>query len=259
MKKFLILAVASISFGISASAQLSTGVPSSKEFSTGNRAREGDFGLYFGISGSMIGDLFDSDVELKSMPLVNLKYMASDRVELRVGLELYKTKEKVGGNEYESGDKYKYTVSEYSNRITPGVAYHFSRRNILDVYAGAQGLIGWSGYGQKFTYEGDKYSTTRTNVDLGIGGVIGLQVYIANLPIALGVEYGIGLLWETGLKFKYRDDSEDVKYYTVDADQMEALYSAFGRSFDIDYDKLHASRGTIGNTFAVTLTYFFKK
>lgn len=254
MRKILILAVAIMVFGISASAQLTTGTPSAKEYTIGNRAQSGDFGIYLGWSSNMFSDLMDKDIKFESpMPLVNLKYMMSDQMELRVGLEFTKTSEKIKGKDLDEGIKSSEKVVESENRITPGFAYHFSNKNILDVYAGAQCLVGWSRDVQKSSYDGDKYSCKRTAVDLGLGGIIGLQAYIANLPIALGVEYGINLLWEAGLKYKYKDDTaDDDKYSTVDTSEFSQL-SASGY-----YEKLSASKGSVGNTFAVTLTYFFK-
>lgn len=260
MRKILILAVAIMVFGISASAQLTTGTPSAKEYTIGNRAQSGDFGIYLGWSSNMFKDLMDSDIEFENpMPLVNLKYMMSDQMELRVGLEFYKTSEKIKGKDLDEGEKYSCKIVKSENRITPGFAYHFSNKNILDVYAGAQGLIGWSRNVNKRSYEGDKVTTSRKSIDLGVGGVIGLQAYIANLPIALGIEYGINLLWEAGLKYKYKDDTaDDDKYYSVDSSQFSLLQSEYSSLLDMDYEKVSASKGSVGNTFAVTLTYFFK-
>ena len=135
--KFLLVALAiSLGGAISANAQIPTGEPSAKVIRTGNRAKAGNFGLYIGATTSMFGNMFKDDVDMHPLPLLNFKYMATNSMEFRVGLEAYKLTERLKGeisqNKSTIASKNKY--GESTLILYPGFAYHFSKLNILDVY-----------------------------------------------------------------------------------------------------------------------------
>ena len=154
MRKF-VWAVISMMTGIMtfmsvpAKAQISTGEPSSKVIRTGNRAEAGDFGLYLGITSTMVGDWINGDIKLDALPLINFKYMMTDQAEWRLGLELYKTSSKSIGEVKTDFEDRSYLLPSTSNSSSsnamfyPGFAWHFSSRNIMDVYVGAELPIGW--------------------------------------------------------------------------------------------------------------------
>lgn len=274
MKKIFLTAVLVLCAGMSAMAQISTGTPSAKHFKTGNRAQAGDFGIYLGMSSNMFKNLKDKDIKFENpMPLINLKYMVTDNVEARVGLEFSKTRETLKGDAYlgETNDEgeavsteAKFKIVEADNRITPGIAYHFSNRNIVDVYVGAEGLLGWTRNSNYSTIDGDDYSTKKASFQFGAGAFIGLQAYIGNLPLAIGVEYGLSTLWESRLRYKHTStdaEGNEETFYTTNAELLPKLHAAGlgteGEDF-YQYENMKATRGTIGNKFAITLTYFFK-
>ena len=166
-------------------AQITTGENSSKVIRTGNRAQAGNFGIYFGATTDMFKNLGKGSKKFSCAPLINIKYMQSDRLEYRLGLEWWKESTSL---DY---DGHKSSNSESSFMFYPGVAYHFSRNNLLDVYVGGDLPIG---FGSKGAEEGDEdFSASQFKV--GLGAFIGLQAYIANLPLALGVEYGVNTLY----------------------------------------------------------------
>lgn len=251
-------------------AQISTGTPSAKHFKTGNRAQAGDFGIYLGMSSNIFKNLTDKNIKLDTpLPLINLKYMVTDNVEARVGLEFSKTRETLKGDEFlgdanEDGipvsTETKYKIVEADNRIMPGVAYHFSKHNIIDVYAGVEGLLGWKRNSNYATIDGDDSSTKKASFQFGAGAFIGLQAYIGNLPLAVGLEYGLSTLWESRLRYKQTmtdaEGNEETRYYT-NAEQLPKLNEA-GMLSKNQYENMKATRGSIGNKFAITLTYFFK-
>ena len=139
--KFLLLAVFCIGATSVVSAQMTTGVPTASKIRTGNRPGDGSFGLYIGATSNMFKDAFNSSISLKALPLLNLKYLSSDKVEWRIGLELYESTETLKGNlggNYVSQYKTKDRYGESAATIYPGFAYHFSRHNILDVYCGVE-------------------------------------------------------------------------------------------------------------------------
>ena len=91
-----------------------------------------------------------------------------------------------------------------------------------------------------------------------MGAFIGIQAYLGNLPLALGVEYGISSMFHGRQRTKhvFDDGKTEQTYYTpaLDPKKMEEM----GISAGDMYDNLKASQGQIGNQFRLTLTYYFK-
>jgi len=241
-------------------AQITTGEPSAKTIRTGNRAEKGCFGLYVGAKTSMFKDLFDSKTSVSALPLLNFKYMASNKTEIRLGFEWYQTSEKIKGDA-KTGEDSTTAVTNKDRQsdviFYPGIAYHFGRLNIFDVYVGAELPLGWNNARQSAATAGEKgYSSTVTKRSfvIGLGAFVGIQAYIANLPLALGIEYGISSRFDTGLKYKYEytADNKTQTYYSPDLDSFERLDTSS------QFTKLAAKKGTIGSQVRLTLTYYFK-
>lgn len=258
-------------------AQITTGKPTSKVIRSGNRAQAGDFGIYLGATSDML-QAFDKDVTFTALPLINLKYMVTDQFEARIGLELYKTSKSFKGDAIRPdlnnpGENVTVPLS-YKNAssnamLYPGIAYHFSKRNLLDVYVGAELPLGWTSetlngntldqgeVGGNLGYVIGESSKTKRAFVIGLGAFIGIQAYIADLPLALGAEFGISSRFDTGLKYKnvYTQGGETQTYYSPDLDFSEGE-SAEGINYD--YSKLKAKTGEIGGQVRLTLTYYFK-
>ena len=235
-----------------ASAQLTTAEPVASKIRGGNRAKAGDYGLYMGVTSNMFKGWADSNLEVNALPLLNFKYMLSDAFECRLGLEFYKEKTKesievsVDTNTTVEGNA-KSVNSE--NCLYPGFAYHFAPGNILDIYVGAELPIGWTR--DVKVYKSENYSSTvkGNTFNIGLGAFVGLQAYIADLPLALGVEYGLSAVHETGLKYKNIIEDNTGKrsvYYTRPGDSTR-------------YDDLSSKIGGIGTQFRLTFTYYFSK
>lgn len=229
MKKILFLIACCMTLASSAFAQISTGKISNTTMRTGNRAEAGNLGIYLGASTDMFRKLTDSDDKgiqsLEMLPLINLKYMATDEVELRTGIEWFKqTYTRDSGSES--------TNFESSFMLSPGVAFHFNSHNLLDVYVGGEMPFGWGSLG----YENDKSDVKASNFKFGMGAFIGLQCYVANLPVAIGLEYGI-----TGL------------YNTV----SDGVLTSDGMSISHTYEDLDESKFQLGNQLRLTLSYYF--
>ena len=281
MRKF-VWAVISMMTGIMtfmsvpAKAQISTGEPSSKVIRTGNRAEAGDFGLYLGITSTMVGDWINGDIKLDALPLINFKYMMTDQAEWRLGLELYKTSSKSIGEVKTDFEDRSYLLPSTSNSSSsnamfyPGFAWHFSSRNIMDVYVGAELPIGWDSsteFSESGTLEPlenaggveqltmmkivNSRKITKRSFVIGFGAFVGLQAYIADLPLALGVELGISSRFDMGLKYKHtvsQTGAESQTWYT----------SALGEEDVRQYENLKARTGDITGQARLTLTYYFK-
>jgi len=252
MKKILLLILVSLTcVSFSALAQISTGSNSAKVIRTGNRASAGDYGLYFGATSNVIKMAFNDNVEVTFLPLVNFKYMQTDNLELRVGIELNRSSTAFKGEEATSEDEIKYKEVDAAHTIYPGFAYHFSKNNILDVYVGAELPLGYTKYKySESENNGKDYRNANTlSYQVGLGGFIGLQAYVANLPLAVGVEYGISSIFDLNQKtkavFKTEGNEEQVTYITpLDGGNYNSISTA--------------RTGDIGSQFRFTITYFFK-
>jgi len=251
--KSLLLAAGICSLATSALAQITTGTTTANTIKVGNRAQAGDYGLYLGATTDIVKDIFDSDVEVNGLPLFNFKYMYTDQIEYRVGLELWRTTEKM---KFETSEKFGGSDSEGKTKLLesryfvyPGIAYHFSKSNLIDIYAGAELPLGFEHYRNKV--EGDDYegTTSRGSFTFGVGAFVGMQAYVADLPLAIGVEYGLSSLFNCGDKYKHKikDDEGTQTYYTEEFEGKDA------------YKDLKISKGDIGTQIRVTLTYYFKK
>lgn len=235
-----------------ASAQLTTAEPFAGKVKGGNRAKAGNFGLYMGVTSDMFSGWADSEVSVSALPLINLKYMVSDRFEARLGLEFYKQKDKVSSEVSVEDNAVLASTSKVvnsKNYLYPGVAYHFAPKNILDIYVGAELPIGWCRDLNAAEAGKTSMSVKKTTFDIGVGAFVGLQAYIADLPLALGVEYGLAAMLNAGLRYENTVvDSEGKRsvYYTDVAGEGH-------------YDEYKASRSNIGSQFRLTFTYYFGK
>lgn len=228
MKKLFLLLAVCLSTAV-VDAQITTGESSSKVIRTGNRAKAGNFGIYFGATTDIFKNIGDGDVDFSAIPLINLKYMKSDKLEYRLGIEWWKK------SESEEAEESEFSTSESQFTFYPGVAYHFSNKNLLDVYVGGELPIGW---GSKGWDNGDD-DLSASNFRVGLGAFVGLQAYIANLPVALGVEYGVSTMYS-----KVSDGHMTKDGMTIDYKQDPKE----------DYDQ---SKWKLGHQVRVTLSYYF--
>lgn len=226
-------------------AQITTGETSAKTIQTGNRAQAGNFGLYLGATTDIVKDIFDASTTVEALPLINLKYMNDDEIEYRIGIKAYKKGSKNSGTELDTKNDFKNKSVSSEYFLYPGIAYHFNKSNILDVYVGGELPFGINREKNLRDYDGDEYSEKFSSFQIGLGGFIGLQAYIGNLPLALGVEYGLSSMFSLGNKWKVNDD--DDTYYVTDP----YYYSA------TKFKEYKASDSFIGSEVRFTLTYFF--
>ena len=66
----------------------------------------------------------------------------------------------------------------------PGVAYHFNRSNLLDVYVGGELPIGWGSKGTKTEYDGgDDSDNIGNNFNIGLGALSVCRHTSATFPL----------------------------------------------------------------------------
>ncbi len=253
MKKLFLLGAMCAMVAFQGSAQISTAETTTNTIRVGNRPVKGSFGLYVGMTADMFNDLFDSNTQFKSLPLVNLKYMWTDNWEARLGLQFYKKGETVSYEMDQDKGSYKMESLNTQNRIYPGVAYHFSPNNILDVYGGAELLFGWKKDKVQYLYD-DNYeggAGSMTAFQFGGGLFIGLQAFVADLPLAIGLEYGFHGYGNYGLKYKQQTADGDV--FRLNGNEFKNL------STDVRADKMSARTTQFGQQVCVTLSYYFNR
>lgn len=249
MKRVSLFILCMCGFCAMSFAQLSTRENVPGVIRTGTRPQAKDFGIFIGPSISEIKDIVDKDIKWKGMPLVNFKYYFKDKLEGRIGLQFSKTRENSDGDLLTGGSTKAVDMNSY-NRITPGIAYHFSSKNVVDVYVGANLPIGWDRYKSVRNTGNDKNEVSQNVFVMGLGGFIGLQWFVADLPVAIGLEYGFYGLSQSGMKYKHVIKQEGITqiYYTNDLKEGSP-----------EYDNLKRNKFDLGTDLRVTLSYYFKK
>lgn len=254
MKKFFFFLTLCLAFSFYAQAQISEGQPRKSVIKTGNRPQKGDFGFYIGPSYTEIRDLIDwadksSNVDfVRGLPLCNLKYYISNSLEFRAGIQWYGKTTSYNGVLMvgdQSGDS-KGSNSLTRFRINPGIAYHFTTKNILDVYVGAEIPLGCDVEKICETYGNTTVKSSRNSPVIGLGAFFGFQVFVADLPFAIGLEVGLSGLARCGQKIKHvvTTETESQTFYTRPGDNSQ-------------YSKLKSNTFESGADARITFSYFF--
>src|SRR5574344_2544185 len=205
MKKILMITLLSL-MGQVTFAQLSTRTNAEPyNFKVGTRTTEETCGLYVGPSFSEIKDMTDNKVNWRGLPYLNFKYYKTDKLVYKIGIQLYSKSESLSGEQEISNStiETKGSNSETYFRLSPGVEYHFNSNNLLDVYTGAFLPIGYDHFGLTNEAGDYKNNITQTPFVFGLGGYIGLQTFIADLPLAIGLEYGLSYYGRFGMQYKH--------------------------------------------------------
>lgn len=244
--------------------QLSDRVNSPSTFKIGTRPLKGNLGIYFGLAYNEIEYWFDNDLDYTGLPLVSIKYYMTDKFVTRIGFQIYKTREILKGSvdPVVSGS----TINLRNNVdingrfiFSPGMEYHFKSSNILDVYIGAVLPLGW--HSEEFVddtrYSSGNYSYyTRTlkSYTVGYEGFVGIQAFVADLPLALGFELGLAGTYHLSNKYKHVASS---KVGTVTTNQV--YYSKDKDAMGIKYKDLTSSDSKLQGNIRVTITFFFNR
>jgi hypothetical protein len=250
MKKgLLFVALVAVACG-SASAQLSTRDNNATNVRLGARPVAGDAALCFNIpivarsenDGNDAG-LYNGNL-LGAGDVLTFKYYHTDDVAYRAGIRLFADNSTTKGTAADStaltpiteGDV-KENVKRTVNReyvLAGGLEKHFNATNVFDVYVGGDVLLG---LGKDKTVDqedyvgGDKnYMTMTTGTTIfGLGGVVGFNVFVAQLPVSVGLEYGLSGKWIFGGKTH------------VEVEQTVGSTSNTGDWYEQDVDGLGAS------------------
>lgn len=224
-----------------ASAQLSTRENQDTRYKFGGRPVEGDMALVFGLT--LNNTAFDDSA--RSIPtwnrlsrgnLLTFKKFISNDVAVRAGLRLFRDSRSVKGTVDSTQfipatlAEFEYKESKREYMLVPGIEKHFSNSNVFDVYMGGDLFLGFgrdrsvASYTFRQTANNDIHKMTTPYTIVGLGGVVGFNVFVLDLPIALGVEYGWSAFWQLGNRTKHEVESgtDSYEYYTVGDDPNAA-------------------------------------
>ena len=263
-KSALVIAMA---FGVStAFAQLSTRENDETVVRYGARPKAGDMAFVLGTSiandSGMVAKLFSGNA-LQSGNILTYKYYATDDIVIRAGIRFMNQNLTLKGTGADSTAQYNpggvttntNAAASYADlsdvktksvkrmyEIVPGVEKHFLASNIFDAYVGADLYLGFGSEKStnNFNYRsGDKnFVSKKTNTtDVGLGLVTGFNVFLGNLPVALGVEYGWNAKWTFGGLTKVKEDvtvgttsyTQTYKQDNSSTSQSDAKYSKLKR------------------------------
>lgn len=277
MKKTL-LSFALLGLCSVASAQLSTRENQDTRYKFGGRPVAGDMALVFGIA--LGGDNVDFQAgsaetntawnRLGRGNLLTFKKFIEDDVAIRAGFRLQRDSRAIKG-EVDSTQfiqanlsefEYKQSTREYM--LVPGIEKHFSSSNIFDVYAGADLFLGFGRSRSVETYtfrdadNNSAHTMTTPYTIVGLGGVVGFNVFVLDLPIALGLEYGWGAFWQLGNRTKHEITSgnDSWEYYTVGEDPNTAAQQNAANGQYSSVKQRFASMDTNGQVRIVANIYF---
>jgi|GEM_PF-1040988 len=255
MKKILLFTAFVVLTVSQSFAQLSTRENYDVNLRLGTRPQAGDACLQFVLplfSDSLSAFLYSGN-SLFANDFLTYKYYMTDDVVLRTGLRWSVESGKFSGTAADSTDinpipetelqtvEQKFTSRDFS--IAAGLEKHFSNSNIFDVYGGAEIMIGLGkdkSRNDRDYFNGDKQymtSTTNTRV-LGFGLVTGFNIFVAELPLSIGLEYGLTGKWLFGGKTKVEVD-EDINGTSVSGEYFTQEEDAFGNQ---DFNSLGESR-----------------
>ena len=248
-KKLLLVLITLLTGAVFASAQISTGEPSSSLYKSGNRPEAGDFGVFVGAGLVINSDFANFQLLDRGIrPLINVKYFVTDEIESRLGINIGRRNESVKSTL--NADDAKATTNAGANgsfNLYPGVAYHFNKNNLLDVYVGAELPLGFTSASTKEVTDPGSVKSSVLNPYIGLGAFIGLQAFIGNLPLGIALEYGLsGKIGTNNLPKVVENDGTSTQTYYWD-DDASVAYKAYSRG-----------GGYIGSEVRLTLSYYFK-
>lgn len=243
--------------------QLSDRINNPTTFKTGTRPIAGNMGLIIGANIDDLANSFgakDATTFYQKLPAVYLSYYQKDNFAYRIGIYTWRKSTVIKGSldPLLNGGV---NDADYSNKtfqflINPGVEKHFGSSNILDVYVGAGVPLGFVNEVKNNTANTTTVKnineTSRLNIVLGISGYVGVRAFIADLPLALGVEFA--QQGRTYLRNKTKHvvttGATTQTYYTADDDD--------GTNYGF-FKSLKSRKSEVKTTVSVSICYYFNR
>ncbi|HNW90408.1 MAG TPA: hypothetical protein PKN48_12145 [Bacteroidales bacterium] len=265
----LILILVSVLFTNVAFAQLSTRTNDSSIVRLGARPVADDMSLSFSYPFMVDGQwgLGLKDSILQFDDYITYRYYLTDNIVLKIGMMYYKSSAHTVGTTIDTAllaiSNNEGKLSEYRYGIVPGAEYHFGKSNIFDVYMGGNLCLG---FGNKVNINnmelvnGDysRYKAKQNTTLVGIGGVIGINVFVAHLPLSVGLKYSFNSNWTIGGKThvntatKVGNIENEQEFYTQAND-------VFGNPDLLQYETLKRTLWNTNHDIRVVLNVYFGK
>ncbi len=218
MKKLMTAVFTALLLSSATFAQLSERLNDAATLKFGTRPMAGNLALTFAlpVSGSGIADL-SLENALASGDFITMKYYLRNNLAFRGAIKLSTDSRRAKGdlvipvsNTANGSREYKNSSKEYL--LAPGIEKHFGAISLFDMYAGADLLLG---FGQNLyidnqedaTGDYSNFKSTSTHMVAGLGTVIGVSIFVAQLPVSIGVEYGINFKYSNEGKTHYVNES----------------------------------------------------
>lgn len=257
--RIVLLVAAALSISAGANAQLIERNNVTSRIAVGTRPQQGDFGFTFGASLAEVSEILDDDLDVRGFPLMSFKYYLTDNLELRLNTQSYAKSKSIQGSLLNQVGKENDVEKESFVRFMPGVQYHFASSNLFDTYGGLGIIIG-SEKNEVVTSErtsitGD-YTLNRMAKKTFVTGFninFGLQAFIADLPLALGVEASVRGLKHSNLQYENTFES------SVGGVETDQTYYSVDKTSALKYESLEYKSFDMGADVRIMLSYYFRK
>ena len=269
MKKITLLLIMLGAFfllSIDANAQLSERVNNPSTFRMGTRPTQGTFAFSLDYSYSDNEELTKGDVAIESyIPLINIKYYFKDDIVLTLGYQNFKKAKSYSGDIDPDKDPNNRTHAEWheveaKNYLKIGAEKHFLVSNILDPYVAVGLPIGYmrESKGSSWETENTKGGDARSKFSFyyGFEVSVGVRAFVADLPLSLGVEFGMTGFGLLGDKYKVEGvdgNGDDYTYYTTDMDKTDTTPAN-----SYKFSSLSASQYDAGGYLRLSIAYYFR-
>jgi hypothetical protein len=263
IKKLTIFLIFALVGHFQVNAQLSKRVNDTSTFHIGTRPQSGNFAFFLSTSYQEIEDMADRNIEVTGIPVINLKYYFTDEIVFGLGIQSYSSKEFLSGKLAEDQVGTTNDISSESRYLfSPRAEYHFAESNILDAYGGVAVPIGWEKdrveIGQKYNIAGDYTSEVieKSSMLYGFNLFVGVQAFIADLPMAIGLEAGIRGFRYADLTYKHDEN------YSINGEEFSQTYYTSGNERGVtytEYEELEYNEFEMGSDLRITFNYFFSR
>lgn len=289
---YLGLFLIALVFSLEAEAQLSDRINNPSAIRAGTRPVAGNFGFFLALEADQFEDLFDQQTEVENaIPLINVRYYLQDDLVLRAGISIWKKARSIEGeidtssnnnNPFLNGGQgfgavYEHKEVESYTLLNIGAEKHFKASNLLDGYVGVSLPIGYTRANETSNISGSDGTTdflevqsTRFSFVYGAELFVGANAFVADLPLAIGVELGVRGIGLRGDKFRneYEGSSGGVgfsgEYFTNNIDDFEntAVQSDLDAGGPdggpIEFSSLSARSFDTQAMIRFQISYFFK-
>ncbi len=250
--------------------QLSDRINNPSTLKIGTRPVAGNLGISFGVSVNDLQNIVDDwqsdSIEYQTLPITTFKYYFMDDLVFTLGIKHKRKKLLIEGD---MDPERPFNILDYTYRkrkevntefmLAPGVEKHFLPTNIFDVYVGARVPFGIVNdvLENDVEIDGGDYSyqlQKKNSLYYGLDILIGMQFFIADLPMALGFELEWSGAGYKSNKTKHIDETKSGNttttntYYTTDLETIGYEYTSLNaRSFESNTD------------IRISFNYFFRK